>query len=71
MKGNEIEVGKVYAVKVSGKVVPVRIWRKCERFPKHRPYGVDYWEGCNCRTGRQVKILSAQRFRYEWEGPLR
>jgi hypothetical protein len=65
MKAKDLVLGRKYAVKVSGHVVPVRLYRKGERFTAARPNGMDYWEGINCLTGRQVKILSAQRCRYE------
>lgn len=67
MHGKDLILGRKYAVKVSGRIVPVRLYAKRERFTATRPNGLDYWEGINCQTGRQVKILSAQRCRYPIE----
>jgi len=54
MKKNEITIGGMYAAKVSGKVVPVRI-------AGESPYGG--WEAINTITGRGVRIRSAARLR--------
>lgn len=56
MKTKDIVIGKTYAAKVSGTVVPVRIIRES-------PYGG--WDGVNTQTGRQVRIKSPQRLRRE------
>jgi hypothetical protein len=56
MKKNEITIGGVYAAKVSGKVVPVRITGE-------NPHGG--WDGVNVATKRAVRIKSAQRLRRE------
>jgi len=55
MKKADVKVGSVYAAKVSGKVVPVRI-------DAENPRGG--WTGTNQATGKQVRIKSAQRLRY-------
>jgi len=60
MKKNEIKVGKVYAAKVTGKVVPVRIERT-------NPKGG--WDAINMQTKRPVRIKSAQRLRSQVELP--
>lgn len=61
MRSTDIEVGEVYAVKVSGKVRPVRITTKvCNRQGRR-----DGWMGINLRTGREVHIRSPQRCRYQ------
>jgi len=65
MHGKDLVLGRKYAVRVSGRIVPVRLFRKAERFTALRPNGLDWWEGINCQTGLQVKILSPQRCRYE------
>ena len=57
MKAKEVEVGKVYAVKVSGRIVPVKILGTS-------PYGG--WSGKNMRTGRVVHIRTAGKLRGEW-----
>lgn len=62
MKKAEVVIGKTYAVKVSGNVVPVRIDRESQ-------YGG--WDGTNLRTRKQVRIKSAQRLRRLWTEPLR
>lgn len=58
MKKAEIEVGKVYIMKVSGKLVPVRISSVCI-------YGG--WNGVNTITKREVRIKSAAKLRREAE----
>ncbi len=59
MKKKDVETGKIYAVKVSGRVVPVKL-------DKESPYGG--WYGTNLRTGRQIRIRTASRLRYEMKG---
>ena len=54
MKKNEVTIGGVYAAKVSGKVVPVRITGPS-------PYGG--WDAVNTQTQRAVRIRSAARLR--------
>jgi hypothetical protein len=62
MLGKNVQIGQCYHVKVSGKVVPCRINKKYERFDMK---GVrrDTWWATNLTTGREIKILSAQRIR--------
>ena len=55
MKKNEVEIGKVYIVKVSGRLTRVRLTGE-------NPYGG--WDGINVTTGRKVRIKSARRLRY-------
>ena len=55
MKGKDVEIGKVYAAKVSGVITEVQITGP------HTSYG---WSAVNLRTGRPVRIRSAQRLRY-------
>jgi len=57
MKKSNVQVGKTYAVKVSGSVVPVKIERE-------NPHGG--WDGTNAKTGKTVRIASAQRLRGLW-----
>jgi len=54
MKKKDVEIGGTYRVKVSGKVVPVKILNECH-------YGG--WIGRNTVTGREVRIRSARRLR--------
>ena len=60
MKKEQVQVGKVYAAKVSGSVVPVRI--KEEKWAGDKHVG---WVGVNVRTNKTVRIKSAQRLRNE------
>ena len=59
MKKNEVEIGKVYVVKVSGHLTRVRIISES-------PFGG--WNGKNIATGRDVRIRSAARFRFAIDG---
>jgi len=54
MKKNEVKVGTVYRVKVSGSVQDVRITGE-------NPHGG--WDGVNVATNRKVRIKSPQRLR--------
>ena len=54
MKKNQIIIGGLYAAKVSGKVVPIRITGES-------PYGG--WDAVNTQTKRTVRIRSAARLR--------
>ena len=54
MKKNEVQIGAVYKVKVTGKLAEVRITGK-------NPNGG--WDGVNVITKRKVRIKSAQRLR--------
>ncbi len=56
MKKKEVQVGKAYVVKVSGKLTHVRI-------DSIREAGG--WFGTNLNTGKKVTIKSAQRLRLE------
>jgi len=57
MKQADVRLGGVYAAKVSGKVVPVRIDAESPR---------GGWTGTNQATGKQVRIKSARRLRGPW-----
>jgi hypothetical protein len=57
MKKESVKLGAVYAAKVSGEVVPVRL-------DKTNPHGG--WDGTNMRTKKSVRIKSAQRLRGLW-----
>jgi len=52
MRKKDVQIGKSYLAKVSGKKVMVRILRES-------PYGG--WDACNETTGRQVRIRTAGR----------
>ena len=54
MKKKDIEIGRRYAAKVSGKLATVRIVRES-------PYGG--WDAMNTATGRKVRIKTAARLR--------
>ena len=54
MKKNEITIGGIYAAKVSGKVVPVKITGES-------PYGG--WDAVNTQTKRAIRVRSAARLR--------
>jgi hypothetical protein len=54
MKKAAVEVGLTYVVKVSGRLAPVKIESVSE-------YGG--WVGRNTRTGREIRIRSAQKLR--------
>ena len=56
MKSKDIREGATYAVKVSGKIVPVLI---------AAPSGYGGWWGLNHITKKSVRIKSAQRCRAE------
>ncbi len=57
MKKVDIEVGKTYVAKVAGKLAPVKIIGTS-------PHGG--WIGRNQHTGREVRVRSAARLRYEY-----
>jgi len=54
MKKNEVKIGETYLAKVTGKIVPVEIFRE-------NPRGG--WDAINTKTRRTVRIKSAQRLR--------
>lgn len=56
MKKKDVTIGKIYAVKVSGKVVQVKIINESV-------YGG--WNGINTYTKRNVRIKTAGKLRYE------
>jgi len=60
MKKDEIEVGQAYTAKVSGNLTTVVI-------EAVSPHGG--WEAINTRTGKQVRIKSAQRLRRKTTQP--
>ena len=64
MKKKQIEVGKIYAMKVSGKVVPVKIANIRTVFtPLDREQTI--YDCVNQITGRDCRAHSASKFRHE------
>ena len=59
MRKNQVTISGLYAAKVSGTVVPVRITGES-------PYGG--WDAVNVKTGRKVRIRSAARLRRQLDG---
>ncbi len=57
MKRKDVQVGRTYLVKVSGKLVPVRL-------DAEHPSGG--WTGTNKETRRQVRVRTAARLRCEY-----
>ena len=58
MKKRDVTLGQVYAVKVSGRIQPVRLVAES-------PYGG--WVGRNEKTGREIRIRSAAKLRARLE----
>src|ERR1700686_5109822 len=58
MKKQDVTLGQVYAVKVSGRIQPVRLVTVS-------PYGG--WTGRNEKTGREIRIRSAAKLRARLE----
>ncbi len=54
MKKDQVKIGQVYAAKVTGKIVPVRITGESRH---------GGWDAINVRTKRPIRIKSAQRLR--------
>ena len=64
MKRKEIEIGKVYVAKVSGRLCPVKILSLSQYDSRH-------WIAMNLKTKKQIFIKSAQRLRGEVEPVFR
>jgi len=60
MLKKDVQIGKAYLVKVSGKLVPVRLTRE------HWNGG---WTGTNTTTGREVRVKTAAKLRREITQP--
>ena len=58
MKKRDVTLGEVYAVKVSGRIQPVRLLAES-------PHGG--WVGRNEQTGREIRIRSAAKLRARLE----
>lgn len=66
MTESQIHIGKIYAIKVSGKIQPVRI--KELRSNKYKFNGKIYrtrFVGTNLNSGRDISFVSAAKCRYE------
>lgn len=77
MKKNEVVVGETYLARVSGRLVPVRVDRARVVSTHHRNRfsGLTdqrertLWDCTNTRTGREITVRSAQRFRGVYAKP--
>jgi hypothetical protein len=56
MKNSDVHIGTTYLVKVARNLVPVKITRE-------HPSGGGGWEGVSAKTGKTIRIKSAQRLR--------
>lgn len=68
MLKSQIQVGKVYGIKVGERVAPVRIDSTSERYEAYHRSGPRVstrWSGTNLITGRAVRIQSAAKCRFE------
>lgn len=65
MKKAEVVVGEVYAAKVSGRVVPVRIEEEVERYSTTAKRRKTTWRATNLKTEREVTIKSAAKLRFK------
>lgn len=63
MKKADIKIGATYLVKVANNLVPVKITRELESGGTFRG-----WEGTSVKTGKTIRIKSAQRLRSEVSG---
>jgi hypothetical protein len=63
----EIEVGHVWAAKVSGKITELQVVHIRERFRGQRSTLV--FDCINLRTERHIVVRSAQRFRFRISPP--
>ncbi len=73
MRINDIVIGRVYAMLVSGKIAPVRIDGQRGRLAHgtraavygNGPRVMTKFYGCNVRTGRTIQSISPARVRFE------
>ena len=65
MKAKQIEEGKRYWCKVSGKVTTVTVTTIYSRWDTLRDREVTRYRCRNEKTGRVIEVRSAQRFRSE------
>ena len=61
MKKENVEIGKTYLVKVSGKLVPVKLIRKYDSFSWY----LHGWVGVNLKTNREIHIKTAAKLHRE------
>lgn len=72
MKKSEVVLNRIYAVKVSGRVVPVKLMREVETilrrtatWPYARKSSGGGWIGLNLKTGLETRIQTAAKLRWE------
>ena len=65
MKAKDIKIGSVYAAKVSGMIVPVRVDGVREVFPFNKPNGINVYDVTNLVTKRRTTFKSAAKLRYK------
>lgn len=68
MKGKEVKIGSVYAVRVSGAIAPVRVDSTSTINHYHgmgRTSTTTGWNCTNLRTQRKVHVRGAGKFRRE------
>ncbi len=74
MKMNDIVIGRVYAMLVSGKIAPVRIDGQCGQlahgtraavYGGNGPRLMTKFYGVNVKTGRSINHISPARVRFE------
>ena len=65
MKRNKVQIGHIYAAKLDGRMVPVRILYGVQKLGKPL-----LWMDTNLETGGSVGIEKAARLRHEleWDG---
>ena len=68
MKKHEIKVGGCYQMKVSGKVVPVKV-ENIREVTDYKGRSKTIYECTNTTTGRTCRAISAQKFRSEARQP--
>ncbi len=67
MKAKDVKLGETYAVKVSGKIQPVKLTREANDFAdRNGSRHSGGWHGINQNTGRDIRIRSAAKLRYPW-----
>lgn len=62
MKKTDVQIGATYLVKVANNLVPVKITRE-------HASGGGGWEGVSVKTGKSIRIKSAQRLRKRLSDP--
>lgn len=65
MKARDVQIGRLYLVKVSGALCTVRITAIEDRWHPFSDRKTTIYRGVNLKTGRDVTCKSAQRLRCE------